>query len=204
MPDAADAVVPSQPGATRDAGTPDGTTIAPQPVGSLTRRMSEESHNTIGSAVPRRRNRRESEPLSSNDDPARRFADFVKLSGLGTRFINKVQERHILEEGVTRFDLSLDDARGVLRSVSEDNNYVFESETGRRIKQVMARHAGRSGKISRAQFERSTEVLRDFCDETISPAEARRRVKQVMNENGWEPRPAGLLRSRRWYRKIEA
>ena len=133
----------------------------------------------------------------------RRFADLVKLNGLGRRYIDRVQERHLLEDGVTRFGLTLDEARGVLRSVAEDNNYVFESETGRRIQQLMNRHAGKNGLISRGQFRRTVELLRDFSDNTITDAEARRQLKRIMMENGWRPRRAGLMRTRRWYRQIE-
>jgi len=125
------------------------------------------------------------------------------LSGLGRRFLDKAQERRLLEEGVTKFGLTLDEARGVLRSVAEDNSYVFESEAGKRIEQVLGRHAGKSGMISRRQFRRTAEVLRDFSDNTIGEAEARRQLKRIMIDNGWRPRRAGLMRTRRWYRQIE-
>jgi len=135
---------------------------------------------------------------------SRRFADLVKLNGLGRRFIDRGQERHLLEEGVTKFNLSLDEARGVLRSVAEDNNYVFESEACRRIQQLMSRHAGKSGMISRRQFRRTVDVLRDFSDNTINEAEARRQLKRIMLDNGWRPRRAGMLRTRGWYKQIQA
>jgi len=144
-----------------------------------------------------------SEEMVRNDDSVRRFADLVKLNGLNRRFLDRVQERHLLEEAVTKFNLTLDQARGVLRSVAEDNSYIFESEAGRRIEQVLSRHAGKNGLISRRQFRRTAEVLRDFSDNAIGEAEARRQLKRIMIDNGWRPRRAGLLRTRRWYRQIE-
>jgi Flp pilus assembly CpaF family ATPase len=134
---------------------------------------------------------------------SRRFADLVKLQGVGSRFIDREQERRLLEEGVTKFGLTLDEARGVLRSVAEDNGYVFESEAGRRVEQVMSRHAGKRGLISRRQFRATAQVLRDFSDNAITEPEARRRIKQIMVDNGWRPRRAGLLRTRRWYRQVQ-
>ena len=139
----------------------------------------------------------------SQDASIRRYGDLVKLSGLDGRFINRGQERRLLEDGVTKFDLTLDEFRGVLRSVAEDNHYIFESEAGRRIQQVLGRHAGKNGRVSRRQFRRTTEVLRDFSDNTINEVEARRQLKRIMIENGWRPRRAGLLRSRRWYRQVQ-
>jgi len=134
---------------------------------------------------------------------SRRFADLVKLQGVGSRFIDREQARRLLEEGVTKFGLTLDEARGVLRSVAEDNGYVFESEAGRRVEQVMSRHAGKRGLISRRQFRATAQVLRDFSDNAITEPEARRRIKQLMVDNGWRPRRAGLLRTRRWYRQVQ-
>lgn len=137
------------------------------------------------------------------DDPARRFADLVKLTGWQAKFIGRAQEQKLLEEGVREFGLGLDQARGIVRSVAEENHYTFETETTRRIQQVMARQAGRRGMISRKQFDRTAQVLRDFSNSTISDVEARKQLKQVMIDNGWRPRRAGLLRTRRWYRSIE-
>lgn len=137
------------------------------------------------------------------DDPARRFADLVKLSGLQSKYIDRSQEQRLLEDAVTRFGLGLDEARGILRSVAEDLGYTFETETSRRIQQVLARHAGRRGYVSRSQFDNTAHVLRDFSANTITEAEARKQLKRVMADNGWRPRRAGMFWSRRWYRAID-
>lgn len=141
--------------------------------------------------------------MADNDDPRRKFADLVKLNGLTSKFIDRETERRILEEGIVRCGLTLDEARGTLRSVAEDNDFVFESETGRRIRQVLDRHAGKKGKISKKQFEQTAEILRDFSNGTIGDEEARRHVKRIMIENGWKPRRAGLLPTQRWYKNVE-
>jgi len=150
--------------------------------------------------------------LAAADDPVRRsqeatlrrYGDLVKLSGLGNRFIDREQERRLLEDGVTKFDLTLDEARGALRSIAQDNHYIFESEAGSRIQQVLSRHAGKSGRISRRQFRSTAEVLRDFSDNTINEVDASRQLKRIMIANGWRPKRAGLLRTRRWYRQVQA
>ncbi len=141
--------------------------------------------------------------MVNNNDSTRRFADLVKLNGLNRRLINRPEERRLLEEAVTKFDLTLDEARGVLRTVAEENDYVFESEANKRIQQVLNRQAGKKGKVSRKQFLRTAEILRDISDNAISDPEAKRQLKRIMIENGWQPRRSGMLRSRRWYRQIE-
>lgn len=140
----------------------------------------------------------------ATDDARQRFADLVKLNGLTSKFINRETERRILEEGVTRYELSLDEARGVLRTVAQDEGLVFESETGRRIQQVLDKHAGKKGRISKQQFLQASAILRDFSDNAIGEEEAKRQVKRIMMDNGWQPRRAGLLRSRRWFSSVDA
>lgn len=141
--------------------------------------------------------------MADTEDPRRRFTDIVKLNGLTSKFIDRETERRVLEDGVTRFGLTLDEARGMMRSVAEDNDYTFESETGRRIRQMLDRHAGKKGKISKKQFDQTAEILRDFSNGAIGEAEARRHVKRIMIENGWKPRRAGLLPTQRWYKSVE-
>lgn len=140
----------------------------------------------------------------ATDDARQRFADLVKLNGLSSKFLDRETERRILEEGVTRYDLSLDDARGLLRTVAQDEGLVFESETGTRIRQVLDRHAGKKGKISKDQFLQASAILRDFSDNAIGEEEAKRKIKRIMIDNGWKPRRAGLLQTRRWFNSIDA
>lgn len=140
----------------------------------------------------------------ATDDARQRFADLVKLNGLSSKFLDRDTERRILEEGVTRYDLSLDDARGLLRTVAQDEGLVFESETGTRIRQVLDRHAGKKGKISKDQFLQASAILRDFSDNAIGEEEAKRKIKRIMIDNGWKPRRAGLLQTRRWFNSIDA
>ncbi len=141
--------------------------------------------------------------MSANDDARQRFADLVKLNGLTNKFISRETERRILEKGVTKYDLSLDDARGLLRTVAADEDFVFESETGLRIRQVLDRNAGKKGKISKAQFLQASAILRDFSNDSIGEEESKRQVKRIMIDSGLEPRRAGLLRSKRWYKNVE-
>ena len=137
------------------------------------------------------------------DDTLRRYTDLVKLTGMKNRYIDRAQELRLLEQGLMSFDLSLDEARRTLRKVAEENGYVFESQEGRRVEQLMTRHAGRSGTISRAQFESTAQILRDFSEQSVGEEEARRQLKRLMLEHGWQPRRSGLTWSRRWFEQVK-
>jgi hypothetical protein len=135
-------------------------------------------------------------------ESARRFAEVVKLNGLDSRIINRVDERRLLEEGIGRYGLTLDEARGTLRTVAEDEGYVFETQTGKRIQQLLARHAGKHGRISKQEFRRAAELLQDFSDGAVNASESRRQVKRMMIDNGWRPSRAGLFRTKGWFKQI--
>jgi hypothetical protein len=137
-------------------------------------------------------------------EPAYRFAEVVKLNGLDNRLIDRNQERRLLEEGIGRFGLTLDEARGTLHTVATDNNYVFESQIAQRMQQILAREAGKKGRIRKGQFNKAAETFRDFSDQNVSTADARRRVKQIMKENGWTPVGNGPFRSKRWFKQVDA
>lgn len=141
--------------------------------------------------------------MADNDDQRRKFADLVKLNGLSSKLIDRSTERRLLEEGVVNCGMSLDEARGTLRSVAEDNDLVFESETGKRVQQILDRHGGRSGKISKKQFDQTAAILRDFSNGAIGEEEARRQVKRIMVDQGLRPRRAGLLQTRGWFKSVE-
>ncbi|MBP2308475.1 hypothetical protein ACHMW5_18790 [Azospirillum melinis] len=137
------------------------------------------------------------------EDCRRKFADLVKLNGISSKYIERDTERRILEDGVVRCGLTLEEARGVMRCVADDYDLVFESETDRRIRQVLDKHAGKKGKIGKKQFNQTASILRDFSNDSISEEEARRHIKRIMTDNGWQPKRAGLIPTKRWYRKIE-
>ena len=138
-----------------------------------------------------------------SEDSLRRYTDLVKITGMKTKYINQAQEVRLLEEGVTRFDFPLEDTRRLLRKIAEDNGYVFESQEGRWVEQMMARHAGRSGTISQEQFETTAAILRDFTEKNIGEEEARRQLKRLMLQNGWRPRRSGLFWSKKWFAQVD-
>ncbi len=136
-------------------------------------------------------------------DSLRRYTDLVKLAGMKTKYIDRAQELRLLEQGVMSFNMALEEARTTLRKVAAENGYVFESEESRRVEQLMSRHAGKSGSISREQFENTAQILRDFSEKSIGEEEARRQLKRLMLEHGWRPRRAGLRWSRGWFEQVK-
>lgn len=134
-----------------------------------------------------------------------RFAELVRLHMQGRRFLDREQEQKLLEEGVGRYGLTLEEASGALRAHAEGGEVALERELGRAGGQLLRSMADRQGRISRQDFDKVAKFYRLRTGATLNPTEADRRVKRLMEELELQPKRSGwLLRTRRWYRAIEA
>lgn len=134
-----------------------------------------------------------------------RFTELVKLQTQGKRFLDRDQERKLLEEGLTRYGLTLDEAQGLLRGTMQDGDIALEGELGASSRQLLRTLADRRNRVARDDFGRAVAFYRARAGGELTEAEARRRVKRLMEELDLQPRPSGrILRSRRWYRAIDA
>lgn len=140
--------------------------------------------------------------MAVSDDVKKRFGEYVKVQALDSRFITRETEKKILEDGVMRFELGLDDGRQIMLGVASDNGLVFESEAERRIRDILDGFA-EDGRIDKREFTDSVNIFRKFCANGVTEEEAKKRVKRIMVANGWTPKRQGLLGSRRWYRRVE-
>lgn len=143
--------------------------------------------------------------MSHEGRASTRFAELVKLHMQGRRFLDRDQERRLLEEGVGRYGLTLEEATGVVRAHAEGTEIALEGDLGRSGGQLLRTMADRQGRISREDFGKVASFYRMRAGAALSQAEAERRVKRLMEEMELQPRRSGrLLRTRRWYRAIEA
>jgi hypothetical protein len=137
------------------------------------------------------------------DDVKKRFAEYVKVQALGGRFIDRATERKILEDGVMRFEISLDEGRQIMLGVAADEGYGFESEADQRIKDILDGFA-EDRKIDKREFSNAVVFYRKFCNNGVSEDDARRRIKKIMIAEGLKPKGFTLLGGKRWYNKVDA
>lgn len=143
--------------------------------------------------------------IASDHEARGRFSELVKLQMQGRRFLDREQERRLLEEALTRYGLKLDEASGVLRAAAEQDEIALEGELGRSSGQLLRTMADRRGRVSREDFAKAVAFYRARAGSGLTEAEAAKRVKRQMQELDLHPRPSGrLIRTRRWYRAIEA
>lgn len=144
--------------------------------------------------------------MMASDTPAQgRFQELVKLHLHGRRFLDRDQETRLLEEGVTRYGLTLEQASGVLRATAEQDEVATERELSRSAAQLLRTLADRRDRVSREDFRKAVAFYRARAGAGVTVAEAERRVKRLMEQDELAPRRAGrLVPTRRWYRAIEA
>ncbi|MFO1057389.1 MAG: hypothetical protein U1E53_10535 [Dongiaceae bacterium] len=140
--------------------------------------------------------------MAKRDEALQRFIGYVRLAAIDRPFISRAEERRLLEDGISRFGLSPDDARGVLLAVAQANDIGVQRDIDRRMMAVLERYGGKRRKISRRKFAEAAAIYRGLSGGTLTEEQARIAVKRVMEENKFRARRAGLLLSRRWYRKI--
>jgi hypothetical protein len=137
--------------------------------------------------------------------PSGCFEDLVKLHMQGRRFLDRDQETRLLEEGVTRYDLTLDQATGMLRAAAEQDEVATERELSRSAGQLLRTLADNRQRVARDDFRKAVAFYRARAGAGLTHAEAERRVKQLMEQADLTPRRAGrLVPTRRWYRAIDA
>lgn len=141
------------------------------------------------------------------DDEKKRYAEYIKLQLFDERFLSREREKKILAEGVTRFDIPLDDARAILLSVAGEQDFIFEKDIDKLVKEIMLAFAAADGQIGFSEFNHAVHIYKQLSSGHVTESEAKRRVKQIMIENDWKPRRQSLvvlarLGSRKWFKEI--
>ena len=120
------------------------------------------------------------------DDVKKRFAEYVRVQALGGKFIDRATERKILEDGLMRFEIGLDEGRQIMLGVAADEGYGFESEADARIKEILDGFA-EDRKIHKKEFASAVIFYRKFCNNGMSEEDTRKRVKKIMVAEGLKP-----------------
>jgi deoxyribodipyrimidine photolyase-like uncharacterized protein len=143
--------------------------------------------------------------MTADPETRRRFADMVRIEGMNGGFIRVEDERRLLQDGMARFHLSLDEANGSMLATVNDQKLVLQRVADEATREILTMQANQNSgrRLSRREFEQAAEMYRAKARGKITPDEARRRVKALMVEEGIRPRRAGwVIRSRRWFNSV--
>jgi len=142
--------------------------------------------------------------MGTNNPNATRdqYGDLVRLQVSGRRLITEDRENALLQDGVMRFGLSLEEARGRVRSAAEDRRVVLQRDIDESAGFLLRDSADRKGRLKRKDFNRVARFYKLRAEGMLTEPEVRQRVKSIMQQQNFTPRGAGLLWTRRWFNKI--
>jgi hypothetical protein len=138
--------------------------------------------------------------VMSPDAMQKRFVDEIKLRGYDDKYIDKNEEREILQIAIHQ-GVGIDAAREALISVCSEHGYVLESALVKLIKQQCESAAANDGKIDQQKFEQIVESARQAAQERKNDRELKRLVITVMEDHALNKVKSGWFHN--WYTSLK-
>jgi hypothetical protein len=138
-----------------------------------------------------------------SDNVRQRYRDFVALNLEPHQILFESQERSLIGDGIAKFELDGEQARGIVAVVSSPGCQILERDVSRNMMNIMQEIAGKKAAVSKAKFEQGVAILQGLTKGQVNEARARAWLKQLIEGSNLKVRGSGLLRRKRWFRKIK-
>jgi hypothetical protein len=135
----------------------------------------------------------------SLDEVKKRFVEEVKLRAYDDKYIDKNEEREILQ-GALQLGVTVDSARAALAQVCESNGYVLESRVLSEIKDLIDTFASNDGKIDEKEFNDAVSQCKKRTQGKKNDVQCKRMVLEVIEENSFKVK-TGMFSN--WYARVK-
>jgi hypothetical protein len=135
----------------------------------------------------------------SLDEVKRQFVEQVKLRAYDDKYIDKGEEREILQIALTQ-GVTVDSARSALAQVCETQGYVLESKVLDEIKKAIKVFAGNDGKIDEKEFNDAVTMCKEACQNKKNDIQCKRMVLEIIEENSYRVK-TGMFSN--WYNRVK-
>jgi hypothetical protein len=135
----------------------------------------------------------------SLDEVKRRFVEEVKLRAYDDKYIDKAEEREILQIAIQQ-GVGVDSARGALQQVCESNGYVLESKVLSEIKDLIDTFASNDGKIDEKEFNDAVAQLRKRCQGKRNDIQCKKMVIELIDDNAYKVK-TGMFSN--WFARVK-
>ena len=133
------------------------------------------------------------------DEVKRQFVEQVKLRAYDDKYIDKQEEREILQIALQQ-GVTVDSARAALAQVCEANNYVLESKVLAQIKDLIETFANNDGKIDEKEFNDAVSMCKKAVQGKKNDVQVKRMVIEVIDDNAYKVK-TGLFTN--WYKRVK-
>ena len=135
----------------------------------------------------------------SLDDVKRRFVEEVKLRAYDDKYIDKNEEREILQIAIQQ-GVSVDSARAALGQVCEANDYVVESKVVSQLKDLLDTLASNDGKVDEKEFNDAVTTCKKWTKGKRTDIQCKRMVIEIIDDNSYKVK-TGLFSN--WFNRVK-
>ncbi len=121
----------------------------------------------------------------SLDEVKRQFVEQVKLRAYDDKYIDKNEEREILQIALTQ-GVTVDSARAALAQVCEGQGYVLESKALANVKEVIETFAGNDGHIDEKEFKDAVTTMHKQTQGKKTDVQCKRMVVEIIQDNAFK------------------
>lgn len=135
--------------------------------------------------------------MSEIEGIKQKFVEHVKLRGFDDKYIDKIEEKEILQQGID-MGLAVETARIALIQTCENLTYVLESELDKKTKEFLGMYA-KDGFIEKKQFQDIVSLIEKAAQGKINAAQCTAKVKTIMQDLAYKPKE-GMFD--KWFAKV--
>ncbi|OAD20636.1 hypothetical protein THIOM_003648 [Candidatus Thiomargarita nelsonii] len=128
------------------------------------------------------------------------FVEFITLQAFDDQYIDCQEEKRILEVGLKN-GISVEESLALIQEVALQRGWVLEREADDRAKYLLEKAAANDGKVDKKEFEDAVALFEKVSKGKLPQPEIKKRLKQIMVENGFKAKEGGLFGSK-WYSAI--
>jgi hypothetical protein len=133
------------------------------------------------------------------DEVKKRFVDEVKLRAYDDKYIDRKEEREILQVAL-QAGISFDSARSALGQVCEAQDYVLESAVLARLKDILDTSAGNDGAIDEKEFNDAVLNCKKWTKNKKNDVQCKKMVIEIIDEASYKT-SKGWFSS--WYANVK-
>jgi len=137
---------------------------------------------------------------ASSPDNKKQFIDFINLQVFDDQYIDRQEEKRILEEGVKK-GIGVEEGLSLMRQLASEKGWVLERDAEDRAKETLEQFAHNDGRVDKKEFEDTVALFKSATKGKIPEHEIKKRLKRMMENNGWKAKEGGLFGSK-WYSEI--
>ena len=119
------------------------------------------------------------------DEVKRQFVEQVKLRAYDDKYIDKNEEREILQMAL-QSGVTVDSARAALAQVCESQGYVLESTALKAVKEMIDIQAKNDGKIDEKEFGDAVSLMKVRTQGKKNDMQCKRMVIEIIDDNNYK------------------